>query len=431
MKIVRSCMLILVLFGVWILPVGCGSGGSSGSTSVSTPTTVPTGTTVPLTQQVQNPVALFSSTGDNNGVIIEFPLVTSPTASWTGYMVFGINTLSNNVLNNSTANTFYLDSSGYIYTNFNGSPSIPSFIDSGSNGYFFPDTAIYQCSATSNAYGFYCTSGSSSGTAPDSQSLTATISDNKGDTSPTVDFSVDDAVYMFNTSPPNDAVFPTLGGPIPSFFDWGLPFFYGRNVYTSITSNGDGSYLAFLSYTVAPSGANVQPIYVNGGPTATLSSNPSIYANGAFTSVTVCVPGTSTCQTIDGVLVDTGSSGLRLLSSVLTLSLPAQQIGGGTLGECVQFADGSYIWGSVRTADVYLGGPTLTGEVAHSVPIHVLDSTFSTLPSDCSSSGGPEENDLPSLGANGILGVGSTQYDCGPACASSVISATYYTCPSS
>ena len=214
MKIVRSCMLILVLFGVWILPVGCGSGGSSGSTSVSTPTTVPTGTTVPLTQQVQNPVALFSSTGDNNGVIIEFPLVTSPTASWTGYMVFGINTLSNNVLNNSTANTFYLDSSGYIYTNFNGSPSIPSFIDSGSNGYFFPDTAIYQCSATSNAYGFYCTSGSSSGTAPDSQSLTATISDNKGDTSPTVDFSVDDAVYMFNTSPPNDAVFPTLGGPI-------------------------------------------------------------------------------------------------------------------------------------------------------------------------------------------------------------------------
>jgi len=165
MKIVRSCMLILVLFGVWILPVGCGSSGSSGSTSVSTPTTpttVPTSTTVPLTQQVQNPVALFST--DNNGVIIELPSVTDPTASLTGSLVFGISTQSNNVLSNSTANTFYLDSSGYINTNFNGSTSIPSFIDSGSNGYFFQDAVIYQCSATSNAYGFYCTSGPSDNT---------------------------------------------------------------------------------------------------------------------------------------------------------------------------------------------------------------------------------------------------------------------------
>ena len=416
MKIVRSCMLILVLFGVWILPVGCGSGGSSGSTSVSTPTTpttVPTSTTVPLTQQVQNPVALFST--DNNGVIIELPSVTGPTASLPGYMVFGISTQLNNALTKSTSNTFYLDSFGNIQTNFNG--LIPSFIDSGSNGYFFPDAAITSCASSSIADGFYCTSGPSDNTL-DPQSLTATISDNMGDSSP-VDFSVDDAVYMFSTNP-NDAVFPTLGGLITGFFDWGLPFFYGRNVYTSITSNGDGSYLAFLSYTVAPSGANVQTITVNGGPLGD-------YANGAFTSVKVCVPGTSTCQTIDNVLVDTGTSGLRLLSSVLTLSLPVQQIGGGTLGECVQFADGSYIWGSVRTADMYLANGN---EIAHSVPIHVLDSTFSALPTDCSSSGGPEEDDLLSLGANGILGIGSTQYDC-PACASSVISATYYKCPSS
>ena len=422
MKIVRSCMLILVLFGVWILPVGCGSSGSSGSTSVSTPTTpttVPTSTTVPLTQQVQNPVALFST--DNNGVIIELPSVTDPTASLTGSLVFGISTQSNNVLSNSTANTFYLDSSGYINTNFNGSTSIPSFIDSGSNGYFFQDAVIYQCSATSNAYGFYCTSGPSDNTL-DPQNLTATISDNKGNNSPTVDFSVGDAVYMFTYNGyKNYAVFNTLGGPFGSnYFDWGLPFFYGNNVYTSITPDGDGSYYAFTPYT-APSGTtNVQTITVNGGPLGD-------YANGAFTSVKVCVPGTSTCQTIDGVLVDTGTSGLRLLSSVLTLSLPAQQIGGGTLGECVQFADGSYIWGSVRTADVYLANGN---EIAHSVPIHVLNSTFSTLPSDCSSGGGPEEDDLLSLGANGILGIGSTRYDC-PACASSVISATYYTCPSS
>ena len=37
-----------------------------------------------------------------------------------------------------------------------------------------------------------------------------------------------------------------------------------------------------------------------------------------FVSVTLCVPGTTSCQTIDHVIVDTGSSGLRIISSVLT-----------------------------------------------------------------------------------------------------------------
>ncbi len=58
---------------------------------------------------------------------------------------------------------------------------------------------------------------------------------------------------------------------------------------------------------IAAPAQNVQPITVNAGP----ANN---YANGLFTSVTICVPGsTSNCQTIDGVLVDTGSSGLRVL----------------------------------------------------------------------------------------------------------------------
>jgi len=33
------------------------------------------------------------------------------------------------------------------------------------------------------------------------------------------------------------------------------------------------------------------------------------YLNGLFATVTVCVPGTSNCQNIDHVLVDTGSAG--------------------------------------------------------------------------------------------------------------------------
>jgi len=188
------------------------------------------------------------------------------------------------------------------------------------------------------------------------------------------------------------------------------------------------------SNTTVNSAENVQPIVVNGGPIAADSSSNIIYPNAAFTSVTVCVPGTSNyCQTIDGILVDTGSVGLRLLSSngggALTLSLPTQTIDGNPLAESVQFGDGSYIWGPVEIADV-----KIAGESASSVPIHVLDHDFYTIPNESSSGGGPEKDDLQSLGANGILGVGQFQQDCGGACASTSggvpLSIAYYECSS-
>ena len=189
---------------------------------------------------------------------------------------------------------------------------------------------------------------------------------------------------------------------------------------------GDGE-----SVTAQPaSGSNVQSIAVNGGPTAAISSANGgyIYPNAAFTSVTVCVHGTSNCQTIDGVLVDTGTFGLRLLSSALTPTLYTTPTAGINLGECVQFADGSHIWGPVKTFDV-----KLSGELAGSVPIHVLDPNFYTIPSDCSSAGGPEEDDLLSLGANGILGIGPFQYDCAACVPSSGSPPTgaYYECSAS
>jgi hypothetical protein len=185
------------------------------------------------------------------------------------------------------------------------------------------------------------------------------------------------------------------------------------------------------SNTKVSSAENVQPIVVNGGPTAD-SSSGNTYPNAAFTSVTVCVPGTtSNCQTIDGVLVDTGSVGLMLLSSALTLSLPPQTIDGNPLAESVQFVDGSYVWGPIQIADV-----KMAGESASSVPIHVLDHDFypNNIPTDISSGGGPEIDDLQSLGANGILGVGQLQQDCGNSCAQSsggaLLSTVYYECSS-
>src|SRR6266853_4510191 len=63
--------------------------------------------------------------------------------------------------------------------------------------------------------------------------------------------------------------------------------------------------------------SNVLPIAVNAGPTNNALNQP-------FASVTICVPGTSNCQTIGGILVDTGSVGLRILSSALTVPLPQQ-----------------------------------------------------------------------------------------------------------
>ena len=175
------------------------------------------------------------------------------------------------------------------------------------------------------------------------------------------------------------------------------------------------------------SASNVQAITVNTGPAAGPPTNAP-YINGAFTSVTVCVPGSTTnCQTIGGILVDTGSPGLRLLSSALTISLP-QQTGsnGSPIVECVPFLDG-FTWGPVQTADM-----TIAGEQAKSLPIQVIGSaSFPTIPSSCSSKGVPKDN-LASLGTNGILGVGIFPEDCGNACTVSGTSnpGLYYSCPS-
>lgn len=170
--------------------------------------------------------------------------------------------------------------------------------------------------------------------------------------------------------------------------------------------------------------SNVQSFTVNSGPAAAPPLNAP-YVNGGFTSVTVCVPGSTTsCQTIGGILVDTGSSGLRILSSALTIS-PTQQksANGAAIAECVPFIDG-FTWGPVQMVDM-----KIAGEQAKSLPIQVINGSFSTIPNSCSSNGAPE-NDLSSLGANGILGIGSFPQDCGGGCTESGAAnpGLYYAC---
>ena len=167
--------------------------------------------------------------------------------------------------------------------------------------------------------------------------------------------------------------------------------------------------------------ANVQPVTVDPGPTRNV--------NLLFTTVTICTPGSAlNCQSIDHVLVDTGSTGLRILSSLISPTPLLQQqtdAGGNPTVECGQFADG-YTWGPVKVADV-----RISGELASSTPIQVIgDPAFSAVPASCSSIG-PAENTAQALGANGVLGVGVFQQDCGVACAQTAIPGTYYICPSS
>lgn len=188
------------------------------------------------------------------------------------------------------------------------------------------------------------------------------------------------------------------------------------------------------SPATAPSSSstpNVQTIEVNTGPAAQAGGNSSI--NSAFTSVTVCVPGTTQCTTVNGVLVDTGSMGLRILSSALgSLPLPAETQNSNPLAECAPFVS-TVTWGPVVSADV-----EIAGEKASSVPIQVIGGSGlgSAVPSSCVSSVTPAE-DLSSLGANGILGVGPFVQDCGVGCTSSYSISSgqnlefYYSCPSS
>ena len=132
------------------------------------------------------------------------------------------------------------------------------------------------------------------------------------------------------------------------------------------------------------SGLNVLNILVDTGPAGTTGN-----VNRLYTEVTVCQVGGSQCQTIDHVLVDTGSTGLRILSSALSSTLALTKltgIGGFPLLNCARFVDGTFAWGPVVSA--------------------------------------------ATLGAKGIIGLGLLKEDCGGNCVNTVNNRVYFTCTS-
>jgi hypothetical protein len=201
------------------------------------------------TLQMQNPVSVFAT--DNNGVLLQLPSIAAGGAgSTSGFLIFGINTQSNNMLGNALV--FAADTgNGTIRTTTTyGDMSEPeSFIDSGSNAYFFNGpTSLVACPGTP-PNGFYCPSST--------VSLSATMLPISANTpSFAYGFSIANANSFSSTTYAAN----NLGGPgTPNCnntnpkalctFDWGLPFFYGRSVYTAIggagTPLGAGPFVAF------------------------------------------------------------------------------------------------------------------------------------------------------------------------------------------
>lgn len=192
-----------------------------------------------------------------------------------------------------------------------------------------------------------------------------------------------------------------------------------KSTSSSNSSSGttNGSTNGTISATI--SGTNVAPVVVDSGPAGITT------VNEVFTSVTIC-DSASNCQTIDHILVDTGSNGLRIISSVLSpsLNLTAEtDSSSNPIGACGTFVDG-YTWGPVKLATVKIADET----TAQMIPIQVIDSSnsFTPVPTSCSSTG-TAENTVASFGANGVLGVGYFQQDCGAYCAARATK-IYYSC---
>lgn len=173
---------------------------------------------LPPAQQVQNPVAALET--DNNGVVLQLPAVGATGAREVkGSLILGVGTRDNNQLGNALV--IQTDSRGYFSTTYKGVTLPNSFMDSGSNGLYFPDAALPDCAG--NLAGFFCPA--------TTQNLSATVRLRDG-TNETINFSVANATSLLASS---SYAYNNLGGGLAeASFDWGLPFYFGRRVFSII-----------------------------------------------------------------------------------------------------------------------------------------------------------------------------------------------------
>ncbi|MGN8138077.1 DUF3443 domain-containing protein [Paraburkholderia sp. 22099] len=199
------------------------------------------------------------------------------------------------------------------------------------------------------------------------------------------------------------------------------PDWVGNSPGNSGNSNNDGN-----SAGIKTESDNTVPIRVD---------NSMGNLNMLSASITVCVPGQpgrGQCVTVDNMLVDTGSTGVRIAASALQSLNPKlltqigaldDTTGAFPIAECMPFASG-FTWGSVKRADIKIGSRT-----ASNIPVQVMGDGAFTTPSDCIAHGGADYSTARSLGANGILGIGHGVHDSKDAL-TTAIPGNYYYCPS-
>lgn len=196
----------------------------------------------------------------------------------------------------------------------------------------------------------------------------------------------------------------------------------GNSTVTTLSGAGlNGTQSGPVVAVDEPTGSNTTEVLIDSGPVEAFSLG---VVNIPYVSVTVCAPGSTTqCKTIDHVMLDTGSVGLRLLrSQVAALGLPAQAVPAdaatgtpaGEAVECFPFVIGG-IWGPVVRADVQIGGLRTA-----TIPVQLVDDADTPArpaPADCvSAAEGSLLKSVTTLQAKGVLGIGMLRYDCGLAC---------------
>ncbi len=153
----------------------------------------------------------------------------------------------------------------------------------------------------------------------------------------------------------------------------------------------------FVAGAYDPAPVNVVPLTVR---------TPRAGFNRMVVSVIVCVPHTDHCATIDNIMVDTGSTGLRLESSAMPpgFDLPAfMGADGRPLAERLRFVHDD-AWGPLVRTDMQIGGMT-----ASNLPIQVIADDRRPRPAGC-----PTSTATPT--SNGTLGIGPHLFDCQGAC---------------
>ncbi len=157
--------------------------------------------------------------------------------------------------------------------------------------------------------------------------------------------------------------------------------------------------------------------------------------NRILVTVRVCAHGTSTCADVPDVLIDTGSTGLRLQKSALDQVAPGfvgalPPIGapdGGTLAGCTYFGS-SDAWG--RFYDLDVGFPDAPALVARDVKVQVTDNDKDApdRPSWTTPAGKSHRCEPGHATSNGTLGIGAQASDCREPCTMLPAKPKYFRC---